>query len=82
MEEITGGFFSGIFRAIFSLFRWLLVEALIETCCYWLGRVTLLILTLGYYPRNAKASKHEGRITCFGVFIAITAIIITVVILN
>ncbi|WP_281557042.1 hypothetical protein [Thalassomonas sp. RHCl1] len=75
MEEITGSFLSGIVRAIFFLIRWFIVEALLEFVFYWIGKISLLIFTLGHYPKEEKARADDGIIICFGILISIVIVI-------
>lgn len=63
MEDVA----KGLFRVVFKVFHWLLIDALVEGICYFLGRFTLLVITLGRYPRGRMVREHEGRITLFGV---------------
>ncbi|WDD97070.1 hypothetical protein [Thalassomonas actiniarum] len=75
MEEITGSFLLGIVRAIFFLIRWLIVEALLEFSFYWIGRVTLLMFTLGHYPKGEKTKTDKEKIICFGLLIGVVIVI-------
>jgi len=60
MEEIAGSFFAGLLRGISSLVKKLIISALIESACYWLGWGALLILTLGRYPRGEKTGNRKA----------------------
>lgn len=67
MEEVS----EGLLRWVFKVFRWLIVDAIVEGLCFQLGRFSLLLITLGKYPRGEVKDQHEGRITLLGVCILI-----------
>jgi hypothetical protein len=69
MEEIAEGFLKLIVGAI----RWVAIDVLLHIFCFNLGRVTLLILTVGRYPRLQVLERDETKITTFGVAIIILA---------
>ena len=72
MEEIAEGAFKGILRFI----RYILIEGICEFLLFWMGRIFLLLITLGRYPRGTKAEEHEGYIVCVGIAVVITAVIL------
>ncbi len=70
MEELAEGALKTILRFI----RFILIEAVCEFLIYWIGRIFLLVVTLGNYPRGRQVKEHEGRIICTGVMLIILAI--------
>jgi len=71
MEEVS----EGLFRWAFKVFKWIIVDAIVEGVCFQLGRVSLLLFTLGKYPRGDMKNQHEGRITILGVFMLMLALL-------
>lgn len=74
MEEIG----EGIVRLIYRFFRYIIIDALMEIVCFWIGRVFLLIITLGRYPRGKKVDDHEGFISFIGLLVIVTVPILLV----
>lgn len=72
MEELAEGAIKTILRFI----RFILIEAICEFLIYWVGRIFLLAVTLGNYPRGKQAEEHEGRIICTGIAVIILSIIL------
>lgn len=72
MEEVA----EGVIRSVFRILKWILVEALFEVVFYWLGRIFLLIVTFGRYPRGTIANQHEGRISATGAFLFIAGLVL------
>ena len=58
-------------RAIVTALRYLFVHFLYNVVLFNLGRVALLIVSLGRYPRGRNLSAHEGRISAFGVLVVV-----------
>lgn len=58
-DEIASGFVSVV--------RFVIYHVLWEILLFNLGRVALLVLTLGRYPRGAVAESHNGRVSLAGV---------------
>ncbi len=67
MEEIGEGFL----RLIFAAIRWVVIDILLHIFCFNLGRLALLILTAGRYPRLQALERDENKITTFGVVVII-----------
>ncbi len=65
MEEIA----EGLFRFIGAAIRWLLFEFVFQFLIFNLGRLVLLLLTLGKYPRGDTVRKDETKIGLFGLAI-------------
>lgn len=65
MEELAEGFL----RTLFKILRWVLIEAFIEFICFYVGKYSLLLITLGSYPRKQDESAHETRIAIFGLLV-------------
>ncbi len=65
MEELTEGTFKGILRLI----RFILIDFFCELVAYWVGRITLYLMTLGKYPKEPESQKETEWITVFGVFV-------------
>ena len=72
MEELA----EGAIKTILRIIRFVLVEAICEFVIYWVGRIFLLIITLGNYPRGRQVEAHEGRIICTGFAVIILSIIL------
>ena len=72
MEELAEGVVKGILRFI----RYVLIEGICEFLLFCIGRLFLLLITLGRYPRGAKAQEHEGYIICVGMLVVITSVIL------
>ena len=69
MEEIAEGFF----RLIVGAIRWVVVDILLHVVCFFLGRVVLIVFTLGRYPRAYALDRDENKITSVGVLVLILA---------
>lgn len=71
-------FLEGAFRGISSAVRWVLINFLVEIVLHWTGRISLLVITFGNYPRGHKAEEDEAFITVSGVvfFIAFATLAI------
>ncbi len=63
MEEIA----EGIFRTLGSIIRWLLWHLLYEMILFNLGRIILLIISLGRYPRGRAVEKDTNLISWVGI---------------
>jgi len=50
--------------------KWFFGQVLIEIIFYGIGRITLLILTLGRYPRGKEAHKDADIITLVGLAVS------------
>lgn len=77
MEEVAEGFVRGLFRIL----KTIVIEGFCETLCFWLGRIFLLAVTFGRYPKGEQIKAHEGRITFVG-FLVIVAIVAIGVLLS
>jgi len=67
MEDLLEGAFRGISSAV----RWVLINFLVEIVLHWIGRISLLVITFGNYPRGNKAEEDETFITISGVVVFI-----------
>ncbi len=67
MEEIA----EGLFRGVISILRWIVFELIIHIVLFNLGRVALLLATLGRYPRGKLTEKDEGIIALLGIFVIV-----------
>jgi len=67
MEEIA----EGIFRSIGTVIRWIAVHLIFHILCFNLGRLTLLLVTLGRYPRQNVLERDEDKISFFGLLVII-----------
>lgn len=54
-------------RIVWALVRGLLWNVLFEIVIFQLGRLALLALTLGRYPRAEDLGRDANRITCAGI---------------
>ena len=72
MEELA----EGAIKPIFRLIRFIFIEAICEFLIYWVGRIFLLVVTLGKYPRGRQVEEHEGRIICTGIVVIILSIVL------
>ena len=68
MEEIVGGIFHFLLRAI----GWFLIELLFHIICWGIGWVTLKIITFGKYPNR---NMHEDTVSFSGVAVLILFLI-------
>ena len=68
MEEIVGGIFHFLLRAI----GWILIELLFHMVCWGTGWVTLKLITFGKYPNR---NTHEDTVSFFGVAVLILLLI-------
>lgn len=64
-------FLEGTFRGILSAVRWLLINFIVETVLHWVGRISLLIITFGNYPRSHKVEEDETFISISGIVVFI-----------
>ncbi|TDF42263.1 hypothetical protein EYS14_05395 [Alteromonadaceae bacterium M269] len=77
MEELLS---EGVLKSVLRFFKWIIIDATVEGLFFYTGYLTLLILTLGKYPRGEMVKKHEGRISLFGAFVL--AILLLIIGLN
>lgn len=71
MEELSEGLLKGLFRLI----RFILIEAMCEFLFYWIGRLFLLMITLGRYPRGNKVEDDELFIIVVGIVFSVVSVI-------
>lgn len=74
MEELV----EGVCRAIFKMLKVLVFDFFFELFCYWIGRVFLLMVTFGHYPRGKKNQEHEGRIAFIGLIVIIFSVVLLI----
>ena len=74
MEDLLEGTFRGVLSAV----RWVLINFFVEIVIHWIGRISLLVITFGNYPRGHKVEEDEAFITISGIvaFIAFAALAI------
>ncbi|WP_274062455.1 hypothetical protein, partial [Vibrio parahaemolyticus] len=65
LEEIL----TPVSRTVNKVIGFLVVDVFVEFGCYFLGKVTLLLLTLGRFPDKTKSQEHKGKISLFGLTI-------------
>ena len=65
MEEIA----EGIVRTIGGAIRWFLWEIIFHIVLFNVGRVALLIVTFGRYPRGQSLEKDVNKIIWAGVIV-------------
>ncbi|ELB2800170.1 DUF3265 domain-containing protein [Vibrio alginolyticus] len=71
LEEIL----TPVSRTINKVIGFLVVDVFVEFGCYFLGKVTLLLLTLGRFPDKTKSQEHKGKISLFGLTIFFSILI-------
>ncbi|WP_081635048.1 hypothetical protein [Vibrio jasicida] len=71
LEEIL----TPVSRTINKVISFLVVGVFVEFGCYFLGKVTLLLLTLGRFPDKTKSQEHKGKISLFGLTIFFSILI-------
>jgi len=59
MEDL----FKILVEGFIEFIKWFFGQLLIEIIFYGIGRITLLVLTLGRYPRGKEAYDDEAIIT-------------------
>ena len=64
-----------IAEGLFSIVKWLVVQVLFEWVFYWTGRLTLLLLTLGQYPRGSRVGKSDDECMFVGLVVFIIAFV-------
>ena len=69
MEEIA----ENVLKGIWSVIRFFLWLVLFQFIIFNIGRVSLLIITLGKYPRFSHIQKDTDKIIYFGLLLVITA---------
>ena len=60
-----------IARPILAALRFVLVHLLVNVILFNLGRLALLLVSLGRYPRGRDLVAHEGRISACGVLVIV-----------
>jgi hypothetical protein len=60
-------------KVLGSLGRFLLYNVFVDIVLFHLGRVALLLITAGRYPRGRQVALHANRIRFFGVLIVVMA---------
>ncbi len=73
-------FLEDAFRGISSIVRWVLINFFVEIIIHWTGRISLLIITFGNYPRSYKVEEDETFITILG--FAVFIVFVTFLILS
>ena len=69
MEEIA----ENIIKGIWSVIHFILWLVLFQIIIFNIGRVSLLIITLGKYPRFSHIQKDTDKIIYFGLFLIVAA---------
>ncbi len=68
---------SDFLRPIARFIAWIIVEFVYEIgfqlFCVWVGRITLLVITLGKYPDSSQAERDEVWIGIFGILVILAA---------
>lgn len=59
----------GLGRSLSKLFKWLLIDFVIDFLFHRLGYVTLKILTLGKYPKSRQDNKILCSLVGVGAFV-------------
>jgi hypothetical protein len=72
MEEIA----EGVIKLVYRFMRFFLLDVICEFIIYWIGRIFLLVVTLGNYPRGRQVDEHEGRIICTGFVVIILSVVL------
>lgn len=72
----------GLLSFIFLMLRMFFMGIIMEFICFNIGKFSLLAFTLGSFPRGEKVTNNTGRVTAFGVFILLLAIIALTLVLN
>ncbi len=67
MEELA----EGLFRGVIGILRWIVFEFIIQIVLFNLGRIVLLLTTLGQYPRGKLSEKEGGIISLLGIFVIV-----------
>lgn len=67
----------GMFRGVLKLIGAVAAEGICERGFFWVGRLFLLIITMGQYPNTNQIKQHQGRIMVVGVLVCV-ALVITV----
>ncbi len=65
MEEVA----EGVLRAIGGVIRWFLWEIIFHIVLFNLGRVVLLIVTYGRYPKGQSLENDINKISWVGVLV-------------
>jgi hypothetical protein len=68
-EEIAEGFL----RAIGGVLRWFLWEIVVQIVLFNIGRFSLLLVTLGRYPRGHSLERDVVKISWVGVLVVFLA---------
>ena len=71
MEEVIETTLSAIWAVIKFIFWHLLFSIILFN----IGRIALLIITLGKYPRLSNIEKDRAKITFFGLFVILSPMI-------
>ncbi len=58
-----------IWRGILTVVRFIFWDILFETICFYLGRFTLLLFTLGHYPRGTAVERDINFIGIVGLVV-------------
>ncbi len=67
MEEVA----EGLLRFIGSVIRWFVWELIFHWLMFSLGRVFLLLITLGRYPRGYTLERDADKISWVGVLVTV-----------
>jgi len=59
----------GIINAIGRFLGYVVIDILLEIIFYWIGKISLRILTLGRYPPRQEEKHCEGCVQAFGLTI-------------
>ena len=67
VDEVAEGFF----RIAWRFVAYFLVDLVFEIGCYWLGWITLKIITIGKYPPPADHEHADWFVSLVGIIVVI-----------
>jgi len=61
----------GIFRVAWRVVAYILIDIITEIIFYWIGKITLRIITLGKYPPPADHEHADWFVSLIGILVVI-----------
>ena len=65
MDEIV----EGLFRIVVTVVRWFWWDLIFNIVLFNVGRLSLLLVTLGRYPRGYALEKDDEKISLIGIIV-------------
>jgi len=71
IDDLAGG----LIQAIARFFGWVILDILLEIVFYWIGKISLRIISFGKYPPRKEEKHCEGCVQALGLVVLIAVVV-------